>query len=62
MLYLSFPIKILDYRWKGAGYYRFMEPAGYMMPGTGPGRDFCGTWAAVWIPGTQPTQQGTKSV
>ena len=38
-------------RWHGAGYYRFVEPAGIMIPETSPGSYHCYTWGTGWLNG-----------
>ncbi len=39
-------------KWEGAGYYRFMQPAGIMIPTSDPGSFHCGTLGTGWINGT----------
>ena len=46
-------------RWQGAGYYRFLEPAGTMLPEKSPGYYHCGTRSVGWLNGThQGLEQG----
>ena len=35
--------------WRGFGWYRFLPPAGTMMPLQSPGQNHCGTHASGWI-------------
>ena len=47
-------------RWKGDGYYRFMEPSGTMMPEASPGVYHCGTTYAGWLNGHHPEEVGLE--
>ena len=44
--------------WVGPAWYRFMSPAGTMMPETSPGESHCGTVASGWLSGAHPAAPG----
>ena len=46
--------------WQGSGYYRFVEPAGTMMPESSPGERHCGTGRSGWLNGQHPTELGQE--
>jgi len=47
--------------WKGAGWYRFMPPAGKMMPISPPGSGRCGTAGGGWIKDWLAVTPGTTA-
>ena len=47
-------------RWKGEGYYRFMEPSGTMMPESSLGEYHCGTHYSGWLNGSHPMEIGLE--
>jgi len=47
-------------RWKGDGYYRFVEPSGTMMPESSPGEYHCGTHGSGWLNGQHPEEVGLE--
>ena len=52
--------KYMSPRWKGDGYYRFVEPSGTMMPESSPGAYHCGTEAAGYLNGQHPEEVGLE--
>ena len=47
-------------QWKGAGYYRMMEPAGTQLPEYAPGDYHCGTLYPGWLNGSHPDRSGEE--
>ena len=47
-------------RWKGDGYYRFVEPSGTMMPDFSPGDFHCGATGSGWLNGQHPEEVGLE--
>ena len=47
-------------QWKGAGYYRFMEPAGTILAEQAPGANHCGTNVTGWLNGNHPNDNGIE--
>ena len=50
----------ISVRWKGDGYYRFVEPSGTMMPESSPGAYHCGTIGSGWLHGQHPEEEGLE--
>ena len=47
-------------QWKGAGYYRLMQPAGTLLPEYAPGDFSCGTQHTGWLKGKHPEDSGSE--
>ena len=50
----------ISVRWKGDGYYRFVEPSGTMMPESSPGAYHCWTIGSGWLHGPHPEEEGLE--